>query len=71
MIGLNIFRAIGDFFANVAFAPYNIFREINNSESWWLANSFNVILFSIGAALFIYWYMQLIKFSKNGTEDFN
>ena len=70
MIGLNIWRATGDFFANIAFAPYNFFRNINNQEHWWTANIVNIILFLIGAVLFIYFYGQLIKFSKNGTEDF-
>ncbi len=71
MIGLNIWRAIGSFFSNVAFAPYNFFRGINNSENWWTANVFNVIMFLIAAALFIWWFGQLMKFSKDGTEDYN
>jgi len=70
MIGLNIFRAIGDFFTNSAFSLYDFFREISNSENWWAANAFNVILFLIGAVFFIYWYGQLIKFNKNGTEEY-
>ena len=71
MIGLNIFRATGDFFTKYAFFVYDFFREINNSEHWWMANAFNIVLFLIGAILFIYWYGQLIKFNKNGTEEYS
>ena len=70
MIGLNIWRATAAFF-QAAFAPYDFFRGLNNSENWWTANIINVILFLIAAVLFVYFYLQLIKFSKNGTEDFN
>jgi len=70
MIGLNIWRATGDFFT-ACFAPYDLFRKINKSEHWWMANMVNIILFLIVAGLFIYWYGQLIKFSKNNTEDYN
>jgi len=70
MIGLNIWRATATFF-EASFAPYNFFRGLNNSENWWTANLFNVILFLIGVALFVYWYGQLISFYKNKTEDFS
>jgi len=69
MIGLNIWKAIGDFFTNVAFAPYDFFRNINNSEYWWTANAFNVFLFLIGVVLFGYWFTQLAKFRRTNTED--
>lgn len=69
MIGLNIWRAIGDFFTAI-FAPYDYFRKVNESEHWWSANAINIILFLIVAFLFVYWYGKLIQFSKNGTEDF-
>ncbi|HIE45136.1 MAG TPA: uracil phosphoribosyltransferase [Flavobacteriaceae bacterium] len=70
MIGLNIFRATGELI-NKSFFIYDYFRELNNAENWWVSNLFNIILFLIGAFLFTYWYGQLIKFSKNGTEDFS
>ena len=70
MIGLNIWKAIGDFCTNVAFIPYNFFKGISDSESWWTANLFNVVMFLITAGLFVYWFMQLAKFKKNGTEDY-
>lgn len=70
MIGLNIWRATTALF-EAAFAPYNFFRSLNNKEYWWSANIVNTILFLIAAAFFVYFYLQLIKFSKNGTEDFS
>ena len=70
MIGLNIWRATAALF-EAAFAPYDFFRNLNNNENWWMANIVNVILFLIAAVLFVYFYGQLIKFSKNGTEDFS
>jgi len=70
MIGLNIWRATAAFF-QAAFAPYDFFRGLNNSENWWTANIINIILFLIVAVLFVYFYMVLIKSYKNGTEDFN
>ena len=69
MIGLNIWRATAAFF-QACFAPYDAFRKLNNNENWWTANIVNIILFLIAAALFVYFYGQLIKFSKNGTEDY-
>lgn len=70
MIELNIFRAIGDFFT-MLFLPLDYFRALQDNENWWLANSINVVLFLIGLALFIYWFIQLNKFRKEGTEDYN
>ncbi len=67
---LNIWKAIGDFCTNILFAPYDFFRNINNTESWWTANLLNVIMFVIAAVLFIYWFGQLAKFKKANTEDF-
>ncbi|MEE9349245.1 MAG: uracil phosphoribosyltransferase [Flavobacteriaceae bacterium] len=70
MIGLNIWKAIGDFCTNVLFAPYNFFKGIGDNEHWWTSNVFNLILFIIVALLTFYWFGQMAKFKKNGTEDF-
>ena len=70
MIELNIWKAIGDFCTNILFIPYNFFRNINNTEHWWSANFMNIVLFLIGVVLFIYWFGQLAKFKKSGTEDY-
>jgi len=66
---LNIWKAIGDFCKNVLFKPYDFLREINNNENWWTANIVNIILFLIVAVMFLYWFTQLRKFKKEGTED--
>lgn len=65
---LNIWKAIGDFCTNVLFKPYDFLRNLNNAESWWSANIVSIILFLITAFLFVYWYLKLIKFFKQGTE---
>ena len=70
MIGLSVWRAIGDFFTD-SFFVYDWFRDLNNSENWWMSNLFNTILFLVITGLFVYWYGKLMKFSKEGTEDFN
>ena len=41
MIANNIFRAIGDFFVNVAFQPMDSIRSM---DSWWLQNAFSWVL---------------------------
>jgi predicted permease len=66
---LNIWKAIADFCTNVLFKPYDFFRNINNDENWWTANTINIILFLIVAVMFLYWFTQLYKFNKEGTED--
>ncbi|HFS66710.1 MAG TPA: uracil phosphoribosyltransferase [Flavobacteriia bacterium] len=66
---LNIWKAIADFCTNVLFKPYDYFSKINNNEHWWTANTINIILFLIVAVMFLYWFTQLYKFNKEGTED--
>ncbi len=66
---LSIWKAIGDFCTNVLFAPYDFFRNINNSEHWWSGNIINIIFFLSTVVLFVYWFGQLIKFKKQGAED--
>ena len=65
---LSIWKAIGDFCTDVLFKPYDFFRDINNSESWWAANTISIVLFAITVCLFVYWYLKMIKFFKEGTE---
>lgn len=65
MIANNIFRAIGEFCTEVLFIPYDFFRSL---DGWWISNSVNVVLISIGFGLFFYWLSQLQKFRKAGTE---
>lgn len=65
MISNNIFRALGEFFSEILFAPYDAVRSI---DSWWATNIFNTVLFIITCGLFIYWLGQLQKFRKTKTE---
>lgn len=66
MIANNIFRAIGNFFTDVLFAPYNFLRL--KVENWWVQNTFAWIAIFITFMFFFYWLGQLRKFKKNGTE---
>lgn len=66
---LNIWKTIADFCTNVLFKPYDFFREMNNNENWWAANTVNIIFFLIVATMFVYWFTQLFKFKKEKTED--
>jgi len=65
MIASNIFRAIGDFFTNILFAPFDFFRSI---DGWWASNAVNVILILIGFLLSFYWLGQMNKFNKSAGE---
>lgn len=66
MIANNIWRAIGDFFTNIGFAPYDWIR--NDVDSWWLQNSFSWVLALITMYAFVYWMRQLSKFKKEGNQ---
>ena len=66
MLGIGIFRMIGDFCTNVVFAPLN---EIRHMDDWWMSNIFNAVFVLIGFVLFAYWVGQAVKFKREGTED--
>ncbi|MDA8595547.1 MAG: DUF6341 family protein [Flavobacteriaceae bacterium] len=67
MTALNIFTAIGDFFTNVLFVPFN---EIRLGGMGWLGQNFiNWIFIAIGFVLFAYWMKESASFKKNNTED--
>jgi len=61
MIANNIFRAIGDFFTNVLFAPFD---KLRFTDSWWGSNIVSIILFTLGVIAFLYWMGLMKKFSK-------
>jgi hypothetical protein len=64
----DLFYAIQDFFVNVAFAPMDMFRELE-LENWFAANSLNWIFMIICALAMVYWMLQLKKFDNNNEED--
>lgn len=66
MIANNIFRAIGDFFTNYGFSPFEWLR--NDVSSWWSQNTLSWILSIICMTAFVYWMGQLKKFKQQGTE---
>lgn len=60
------FEWIENLFVNGLFAPFDMFREMQN---WWTANSVNWIFVVIGAIAMVYWLMQIRLSEKKGEED--
>ncbi len=67
MIANNIFKAIGDFFTNVAFKPLHFLR-LDLADNWWAQNTLSWIFIIITFVAFGYWMKQLKKFKDEGTE---
>lgn len=64
----DFFYAIQDFFVDVAFAPFDMFYKLE-LENWFAANIVNWVFMVICAVAFVYWMLQLKKFSSNNEED--
>lgn len=64
----DLFEAIQDLFVNVLFAPFDALRALE-LEAWGLANIANWFFMAIGMVAFVYWMLQLKKFSANNEED--
>ncbi len=65
MIANNIFRALGDFFTNILFAPYDAIRFMDN---WWVQNSISWLFVIITFVAFLYWLGELRKYKQAGNE---
>lgn len=65
MIANNIFKAIGDFFTNVLFVPYDGLRAMDN---WWLQSSISWVFILIAFIALFYWIGEIRKFKKSGNE---
>jgi len=65
MIANNMFKAIGDFFTNVLFSPYNSLRSMDN---WWLQSTISWIFIVIAFIAFLYWMGEIRKYKKAGNE---
>lgn len=65
MIANNIFKAIGDFFTQVAFRPFDVVRFMQN---WWVQNTLAWVLTLIGIIGFAYWMLELNRYRKMGKE---
>jgi hypothetical protein len=63
MIANNIFRAIGSFFSDFAFIPYDMFRFL---DGWWSSNTVNVFLVACGFIGLFYWLGQMSRHNKTG-----
>lgn len=71
MLGLNIFRLIGDLFTNVLFVPFDWLRltVAKLDAGWWISNAANWFFLLILLVLLGYWMKEALKFKKEGTED--
>lgn len=65
MIANNIFKAIGDFFRSVLFAPY---EEIRFMDSWWVQNMVSWVFILIALIAFLYWLRELKKYQNTENE---
>jgi Family of unknown function (DUF6341) len=65
MIANNIFKAIGDFFMNVIFAPFDSLRFMDN---WWVQSTVSWIFVIITFIAFFYWMGELKKYKKTENE---
>ncbi|SHG59124.1 DUF6341 family protein [Flagellimonas flava] len=60
------FYGIEDLFVNYLFAPYDVFRFM---ENWWSSNLVNWVFAIIGFVAMVYWMKELKIFNDNGEED--
>jgi hypothetical protein len=65
MIANNIFRAIGDFFTDILFYPFEALRFIDN---WWLQTTVSWIFIAISFVALFYWLGELRKYKQSGEE---
>lgn len=70
MLGLNIFRLIGELF-EILFIPFKWIRltVAKSDAGWWTSNLINWIFVFILIILLTYWMGQALKFKREGTED--
>lgn len=64
----DFFYGIQDLFVDVLFAPLDYLRELELT-SWFAANALSWFFMLIGFVAFVYWMMQLAKYSANNEED--
>lgn len=70
MLGLNIFRLIGDLF-QLLLTPFQWLRtEVAKGDAgWWTSNLINWLFLVVLIVLLGYWMAQSLKFKREGTED--
>jgi len=64
MIANNFFSALGDFFTNVLFIPFD---ELRSADGWWSSNIINTLLVIVGFVAFIYWMGLMKKYNKGAN----
>ncbi len=62
MIANNIFRLIGDFCTDYAFAIYDAFRS---TDGWWASNLMNILIFTASSIALVYWMGEMVRHSKD------
>lgn len=60
------FEGIEDLFVNGLFAPFDLFRFM---ENWWTSNAVNWVFCILGIIAMVYWLGQLRLFDNRGEED--
>ena len=65
MIANNIFRAIGDFFTNILFYPFEALRFMDN---WWLQTTVSWIFIALTFVALFYWLGELRKHKQSEEE---
>ncbi|SEC50412.1 hypothetical protein SAMN04489761_3173 [Tenacibaculum sp. MAR_2009_124] len=70
MLGLNIFRLIGDLFS-MLLKPFEWIRLTlaKGDAGWWTSNAVNWLFLLVLILLLGYWMGQALKFKREGTED--
>ncbi|CAM1349668.1 MULTISPECIES: DUF6341 family protein [Tenacibaculum] len=70
MLGLNIFRLIGDFFEFIL-TPFKWLRlEVAKSDAgWWTSNLINWVFLLVLIVLLAYWMKESLRFKNEGIED--
>jgi len=64
----DFFNGIADLFVNVLFAPFDALKALE-LESWFAANTMSWIFMAIAFVAFVYWMLQLKKYSDSGEEN--
>ncbi|WP_435261110.1 DUF6341 family protein [Tenacibaculum sp. nBUS_03] len=70
MLGLNIFRLIGDFFEFIL-TPFKWLRlEVAKADAgWWTSNLINWVFLLVLIVLLAYWMKESLRFKREGIED--
>lgn len=70
MLGLNIFRLIGDLF-EILLTPFEWLRltVAKGAAGWWTSNAINWVFMVILLLLLGYWISEALRFQREGTED--